>query len=474
MSADEAPRSPAVTPSENSRLDVVPGRVEPTYVEGWGRMGAEVVELAGEQLPALCAPATLSRGLGRSYGDACYPPPDRPLLARTTLADRILAFDPATGELRAEAGLALHELNRIFLRRGWFTPVTPGTARVTLGGMVASDVHGKNHHSAGTIGGFLTGLKLLVADGRIVECSPQLEPELFWATVGGMGLTGHILEVGLRLQRVPTPWIYARSERLPNLGAVLQRLVDTADDWPMSVAWVDCLPEGPKMGRGILDLGRWATPAEAPSRPPPLKSRITVPDIMPDWLVHPVLLKPFFSLRYHAHWRRSKQGVKHPEGFFYPLDVLGSWNRMYGRTGGMTQYQCVLPHSAGMAATAELIELLRREGGSCFLCVIKDCGAEGQGVLSYPMPGISTAIDMRIDDQTQRLVDRMNEFVIEKGGRIYLTKDRFTRAEHYRQMEPRLERFLEIRRRWDPELRLRSALSVRLLGDPVWGEAPRG
>jgi FAD/FMN-containing dehydrogenase len=437
-------------------------------------MGAEVVELAGEQLPALCAPATLSRGLGRSYGDACYPPPDRPLLARTTLADRILAFDPATGELRAEAGLALHELNRIFLRRGWFTPVTPGTARVTLGGMVASDVHGKNHHSAGTIGGFLTGLKLLVADGRIVECSPQLEPELFWATVGGMGLTGHILEVGLRLQRVPTPWIYARSERLPNLGAVLQRLVDTADDWPMSVAWVDCLPEGPKMGRGILDLGRWATPAEAPSRPPPLKSRITVPDIMPDWLVHPVLLKPFFSLRYHAHWRRSKQGVKHPEGFFYPLDVLGSWNRMYGRTGGMTQYQCVLPHSAGMAATAELIELLRREGGSCFLCVIKDCGAEGQGVLSYPMPGISTAIDMRIDDQTQRLVDRMNEFVIEKGGRIYLTKDRFTRAEHYRQMEPRLERFLEIRRRWDPELRLRSALSVRLLGDPVWGEAPRG
>ncbi len=456
---------------ESAHLTSIPGRVQPTYVEGWGRKGATVVELAGERLDRLCGPATLSRGLGRSYGDACYPPPDRPLLARTTLADRIVAFDPATGDLRAEAGLALADMNEVFLRRGWFTPVTPGTAQVTLGGMVASDVHGKNHHSAGTIGGFLTHLRIMVADGRIIECTPQQEPDLFWATVGGMGLTGHILEVGLRLNRVPTPWIRQHSERLPNLGAFLQRLHDTSDEWPMTVGWVDCLKDGDGLGRGILDCGRWATPAEAPRRMPARKPQLSVPDIMPNWLVNKHLMKIFNGLYYWKHLSRTKDGIAHPSSFFYPLDVLGSWNRMYGRTGGMTQYQCVLPYTAGKKATAELIELLRREGGACFLCVIKDCGAEGQGILSYPMPGVSIAIDLRIDDDTQRLVDRMNEFVVERGGRIYMTKDRFTRAEHFRAMEPRLDRFMEIRKRWDPDLRLRSALSVRLLGDPVWGES---
>jgi len=327
-------------------------------------------------------------------------------------------------------------------------------------------VHGKNHHSAGTFGEYVTGLRMRVADGRVIECSPQQHPQLFNATIGGMGLTGHILEVGFKMRKVPSPWIYERSERLPNLEAYLDRLLETAKDWPMSVGWVDCLNEGPGFGRGHLNLGRWATAEEAPRHDPKPKPAITIPDIWPDWIVNPPLMHIFNEMVYWSHWRSVKEGIQHPEKFFYPLDVLRSWNRMYGRKGGMTQYQCVLPHSAGRGATRALFELLKREGGVPLLVVIKDCGAEGRGLLSYPMPGVSTAIDLRITPDTARIVQRLNDFVIECGGRIYLTKDRFTTAEQYRAMDPRLERFQEVRRQWDPTLRLRSAQSVFTLGDP--------
>lgn len=435
-------------------------------LEGWGRGGRTGVVVAGEDLARATELVPLTRGMGRSYGLSSLPPADQPVVASSLLADRILGFDTESGVLRCEAGLLLRHLNRISLPRRWFTPVTPGTASVTIGGMVASDVHGKNHHSAGTFGEYVLGLRLRVADGRIVDCSPQEHPDLFWATIGGMGLTGHILEVTFQLTKVPTPWIWEQSERLPNLEAFLDRLLETAHDWPMSVGWVDCLTEGPSMGRGILNCGRWATSTEAPRREPRWKPAITIPDIWPSWLVNKPLMHIFNGLYYWKHWRRRRVGVQHPETFFYPLDVLRSWNRMYGRTGAMTQYQCLLPHSAGRGATRALIELLRREGGACFLCVIKDCGEEGHGLLSYPTPGVSIALDLRVTADTPRIVERLNAFVIECGGRIYLTKDRFTTAEQFRAMEPRLDRFMEVRRRWDPELRLRSAQSIQTLGDP--------
>lgn len=433
-------------------------------LSGWGRQFAPGREVLSENLETVTSGAVLSRGLGRSYGDSSLPPPAHPAVVGTRLADRILSFDPESGRIRVEAGIALAELNRLFLTRGYFTPVTPGTAFVSVGGMVASDVHGKNHHQHGCFGEYVERLRLRVADGRIVECSRELEPELFRATIGGMGLTGHILEVEFRLTKVPSPWIWQESERVPNIDAYIDALKDAGPKWPFTVGWIDCLSQGAKLGRGILYRGRWAEPHEAPKKLPRPKPRFQIPFTFPEFVLGPWSVRAFNTLNYWKHLPKQKQGIIHPENYFYPLDMLRDWNRLYGRRG-LAQYQCVLPEEAGRGAARRFLELLTSKGGASFLCVIKDCGAEGIGMLSFPKPGISIALDIAVRDETQALIDALNEFVIKEGGRIYLTKDAFTRPEHFRAMEPRLEEFERVRRKWDPEGRIRSAQSVRLLGD---------
>jgi hypothetical protein len=223
-------------------------------IAGWGRQFLPGTELLPEHL--VDATRVLFRGLGRSYGDSSLPAASNPLVVNTTRANRITAFDDATGRFRAEAGLSLHDLNRVFLPRGWFAPVTPGTQFVTMGGMVAADVHGKNHHVDGCIGQHVTRLVMRLADGRVVECGPDLERDLFLATVGGMGLTGQILEVEFGLRRIPTPWIWQESERVNDIDEYVEKLKSAAKDWPMTVGWIDCLTRGAHMGRGILMKGR--------------------------------------------------------------------------------------------------------------------------------------------------------------------------------------------------------------------------
>jgi decaprenylphospho-beta-D-ribofuranose 2-oxidase len=418
-----------------------------------------------EDLEALTRDAVLCRGLGRSYGDSSLPPPSHPVVAATTLADRILSFDAATGTLRAEAGLSLREINRLFLPRGFFDPVAPGTQFITLGGMVAADVHGKTHHRSGSFGNHLVQVKMRVPDGRILECSREVEPELFRATVGGMGLTGHILEVECRLARVPSAWIRAESERIPDVDRFIDALKESGREWPYTMGWIDCLSRGSRLGRGILTRGRWAEPSEAPGPAPAPLRRPTVPFVFPGWVIDRWSVRAFNALYYRKQLRRVTRAVVHPEAFFYPLDAVGEWNRMYGRRG-FTQYQCVLPESAGRGAARRFLELLTRRGGASMLCVIKDCGDQGLGLLSFPLRGISIALDIPIRDATADLVDALNEQVAAEGGRVYLAKDQFTRPERYRAMEPRLPEWTRIRRAWDPEGRLRSAQSVRLLGDP--------
>jgi FAD/FMN-containing dehydrogenase len=435
---------------------------EPT-LEGWGRLKSPGREIRPDDL--LRAPAApISRGLGRSYGDSSLPPAGGTAI-NTVRADRILAFDEVTGVLRAEAGLALHELNRITLPRGWFTPVTPGTHFVTLGGMVAADVHGKNHHVAGTFGSHVTRLSVKLADGRVVECGPDKERDLFRATVGGMGLTGHILEVEFGLERVPSPWIVQETERVPDVDAYVARLKEDAKRWPMTVGWLDCLSTGKSLGRGYVMRGRWAEPHEAPVRFPKERMRLRFPFEAPSILLGRYTVKAFNTLLFHQHpKKRIRTSIVSPFTWFYPLDFVKDWNLMYGPRG-FTQYQCVLPESAGPQAARRFLEVLTKRGGASFLCVIKDCGPESPGLLSFPMPGISIALDIAVRDDTQALVDALNEHVIREGGRIYLAKDMFTRAEHFRAMEPRLEEFQRIRRKYDPGLKLRSAQSIRLFGD---------
>lgn len=431
---------------------------------GWGRIPRPGHEILSEDLAAITRDVPLSRGLGRSYGDSSLPPPGHPAVAGTRLADRILAFDPESGLLRAESGLSLADINRLFWPRRWSSPVLPGTQFVTLGGMVAADVHGKNHHVDGTFGRHVTRLHMRLADGTLCWCSRDDQPGLFRATLGGMGLTGHILEVEVRLQRIPSPWIWAESERVASLDGMLEGLAKAADRWPFTVGWIDVLQRGRAMGRGILFCARWAEPEEAPAVLPRRKLQLGVPVEMPGWVLDRWSVRLFNLGVYYRHvpWRR--RGIMHPVSFFHPLDAVHHWNRIYGPRG-MTQYQCVLPADGGPPAVRHFLELLTSFGVASFLTVIKDCGAEGEGLLSFPRAGTSIALDIPVRDDTQEVVDRLNQAVIAAGGRIYLAKDAFTRAEHFRAMDPRLDAWQTIRDRYDPGGQLASAQSVRILGD---------
>lgn len=433
-------------------------------LSGWGGISTEGVERRSEDLERITRDVPLTRGMGRSYGDSSLPPASHPVAAGSILADLLLSFDEETGDLRAQAGYSLRDLLRTFLPRGWATPVSPGTQFVTLGGMVAADVHGKNHHVDGTIGRHVRALRLRVGTGAIVDCTPDIEPELFWATVGGMGLTGHILEVTIRLVRIPSPWIIGMTRRIGDIGDFMTALKQTASEWPYTMGWIDCLSRGRHMGRGFLTCGRWATADEAPKHFPKPPIPLAVPFMCPPWVMGRLVGRVVNEGIYRVHPKRARLHIMHPERFFYPLDAIQNWNRLYGHRG-FTQYQSVLPDSAGPGAVRDLVELLTRIGGASFLCVIKDCGDEGRGLLSFPLRGTSIALDLPIRDNTQRVIDELNEFVVKAGGRIYLAKDAFTRPEHFRAMEPRLAAFDDVRRRWDPNRTIRSAQSIRLLGD---------
>lgn len=434
-----------------------------TELVGWGLYPrARGVELRSEDLEQITRGASLSRGLGRAYGDAALPPDGQTRhLAGTPLADRILAFDAETGVLRAEAGLSLAAMNRLLLPRGFFTPVSPGTQFVTLGGMVASDIHGKNHHVAGCFGEHVRALRMRVATGQLLEVTEETEPELFRATLGGMGLTGHILEVEVALERVASPWIWRESASYPNLDAVTQALAEASSNWPMTMAWVDTSSRGAAFGRGIVIVGRWAETSEAPAEPPRPRGRIDVPFYLPSGLVNSATLR-LANAAYYTALGGKKAGVMHPEPFFYPLDVLGHWNRGYGRRG-FVQYQVVLPRAE---LFRDFIALFQQLGGASLVTVLKDCGAAGRGTLSFPRPGTSLALDIPMNGaHTQTLVDRLNEYSVAHGGRIYLAKDALTRPEHFRSMYPELDGWNAVRRKWDPDGKLASAQSVRLLGD---------
>jgi decaprenylphospho-beta-D-ribofuranose 2-oxidase len=458
---EQPQRDTAASPAEDAATTALP--LIP--LSGWGRYPIiRGIEARSEHLERITAGAVLTRGLGRSYGDASLPPADHHSVAASPLADRLIAFDPASGRLRAEACLSLAKLVEVFLPRGWFTPVTPGTQFVTLGGMVAADVHGKNHHRDGCFGEHVSALTMRVADGRIIECSAAHEPELLRATLGGMGLTGHILEVEFRMKPVPSAWIWSESERLPDLDSLIDCVKRSSASWPYTVCWMDGLSTGAALGRGIVMRGRWAEPAEAPPHLPAKKPTLSVPITLPPWALQSWAVKAFNSVYYWQHGQRTHRGIVHPQAFFYPLDVIHHWNRVYGPRG-FTQYQCVLPATGPHPSLHKFLRVMTEHGGTPFLCVVKDCGAEGTGMISFPKPGITFALDFPIGPHTQRLVDALNAVVIAEGGRIYLAKDAFTRAEHFRAMEPRLDAWTNVRRKWDPKGTLRSALSVRLFGD---------
>jgi FAD/FMN-containing dehydrogenase len=439
-------------------------------VAGWGRHPiARALVWRPERLsvPPGSRPL-LARGLGRAYGDAAVPASADCHVIATSRADRVLGFDGASGLLTCEAGLSLAEVLRVFLPLGWFPPVTPGTKFVTIGGCVACDVHGKNHHRDGTFGRFVERVRVCVGSGAEVVCGRSLERELFLATVGGMGLTGLITEVTLRLRRVEGPWMVVETERVRDLEAMLEGLRASAEEWPYTVGWIDCLARGRALGRGVLMRGRHAIAAEVGSRPSPAaRASLRVPIDAPEWLLNPWLVRVLNGAYYRRHRAARERRIVSYEEFFYPLDAIGDWNRLYG-PGGFLQYQCVLPRAAGSAAVAALLERLSTAGAASFLAVIKACGPASDAYLSFPLEGTTLALDLPYRGaRTETLIHELNGEVVRAGGRIYLAKDAVTRAEDCARMMPRLSEWKPVRDRWDPARRFRSAQSVRLFGDPA-------
>jgi len=328
-------------------------------------------------------------------------------------------------------------------------------------------VHGKNHHRHGSIAVHLIDFHLLTADGEVVRCSRDERPALFWATIGGMGLTGIVTELRLRMARTETPFVAVDYDRAENLDAAL-RLFDDDQEYAYSVAWIDCLARGRALGRSVLMRGEGLEAAEAARRGLPTgrwdaPSRITVPFELPAALLNPVTVGAFNALYYRRHPARARRVPVHYDAFFYPLDRLRRWNRLYGRRGFL-QYQCVVPFQGGRETLRRILETVAGSRLASFLAVLKRFGeADPAQMLSFPMAGYTLALDLpRSDDRVFALLERLDEIVAGGGGRVYLAKDARLTPDRFRAMYPEFPRWLQVKRQVDPANRFRSDLGARL------------
>lgn len=438
-------------------------------LSGWGRYPVVDCRLTalrerGDLRDLLLRRGTLiARGQGRSYGDAAL---NRNLTLSTLALDRMQAFDPGTGLLTCEAGVRLADVLDTFVPRGWFPPVVPGTKFVSIGGMIAADVHGKNHHRDGTFGAHVEALTLATADGEVRTCSRAQQADLFRATVGGMGLTGVILSASFRLRPIETAFVAAETVAARDLDETMS-LFEASHDWPYSVAWIDCLARGRSLGRTLVlrgsPLRRGALPAPLANRPlrRARASRLRVPADAPSFLLNRFSVG-LFNAAYYG-WGRACAGSRamHFDPFFFPLDGIGAWNRLYGRPG-FVQYQCVLPAVESPAGMVALLERIAAAGEGSFLAVLKRFGPAGDGLLSFPMEGYTLALDFPLRRGTLALMDALDRITHAHGGRVYLAKDACCRAERVRQGYPRRAAFDTIREAAGATHKFASELSLRL------------
>jgi len=372
----------------------------------------------------------LAYGLGRSYGDVCLN--DGRDLIDVTGCNRILGFDAQTGVIRAEAGVSLGELLEVIVPRGWFLPVTPGTKFVTIGGAIANDVHGKNHHRAGTMGCHVNRLLLYRSDCGPVVCSPTENADMFAATVGGLGLTGVIGWAELRLKKVSSALIDAETILFRGMKQFLQLCSDSDAEYEHTVAWVDCFSG--KNFRGVFFRGNHS---ERQGRVRAKKSSPGVPFDFPEWLLSGSTIRLFNSLYYTAQKLKPRRATIHYDPFFYPLDSVPGWSRVYGRRG-MLQYQCVLPEEHA-DALEHMMALITSAGHGSFLAVLKKFGpVTSPGIMSFPRPGLTYALDFPMrGERTLRLLDRLDEIVSAAGGAIYAAKDARMSPEMFQASYPR-------------------------------------
>ena len=448
-------------------------RGEPRLLTGWGRTSptralvvrptsidevAETVTEAGER-------GVIARGLGRSYGDPAQNAGGQVL--DLTGLNKILSVDVATGLVVCQPGVSLQQLMKTMLPFGYFVPVTPGTRYVTVGGAIGSDIHGKSHHADGSFGQHVVSMDLLLADGTIRTLTPQTEPALFWATVGGMGLTGVVVSATLQMMPVETSRIMVETQQVANLDAAMERMTATDEQYRFSVASLDNLARGASLGRGWVESGNFATLDQLPPKlqgdplgfvPKPLA---TMPDLFPSGLLN----RRTIRLMNEANYRRApKQAHAHLAtigGFFHPLDAIHDWNRVYGRAGFL-QYQFVVPFSAD-ATLRRIVEEVAEQGAPSFVTVLKRFGPASPGYLSFPNDGWTLTYDFPTGTPgLSRLLSWLDEQVLAAGGRLYLAKDSRMDPANMAAMYPRLEDFRKIRSEVDPHGTFVSDQSRRL------------
>ncbi len=402
----------------------------------------------------------IPRGNGRCYGDAS--------LSGNTIStlkyDKILSFDTEKGLLECQSGLTLDKILEVIVPKGWFLPVTPGTKFITVGGAVASDVHGKNHHVDGSFSNHILEMDVMLTDGRLITCSTTDHSDLFWATCGGMGLTGLITRVKFDLKKIESAYIKQKQVKAQNLEEVI-RLFEEYKDYTYSVAWIDCLKKGKNFGRSILILGEHATleelPAEKKKEPLkfPAKKQITFPFNLPSFVLNQFTVKAFNFLYYGKNFKKEINNVVSYEPFFYPLDAILHWNRGYGKKG-FVQYQFVLP----LESKQGLVEILNKisdKGMGSFLAVLKVFGKQDD-LISFPTEGYTLALDFPVRKGLFEFLDELDQVVLKYGGRLYMSKDARMQPAILQAGYKGLPEFIKIVKKYNPDSKIRSVQSERL------------
>ena len=439
-------------------------------LSGWGRFPVQNCQVTRpekgrELLDATSSHAVvdvIARGAGRSYGDAAINQGSGVILGEKL--DRFLDFDAQSGVLHAQGGASFADIIATFVPRGYFLSVAPGTKFVTMGGAIACNVHGKNHHRVGAIANFIEEIELLTASGKTLICSQGENAEVFWATLGGMGLTGVIVSAKMRLMPIESAWIETKYTRTANLSETLTAFEKGADS-EYIVAWIDCLSSGADLGRSVVIEGTHASGERALQE---IKGDVMalemprkkgVPLDLPNFVLNPYTVRKFNDLYYANHPTESK--LTSFETFFYPLDKIENWNKIYGARGFL-QYQCAIPIDNARAVLTHLLETIAASGQSAFLAVLKRMGAADHAPLGFALDGYSLALDIPMMPGTLEFYEKLNEITVAAGGRIYLAKDAATSPAHFRQMYPRLGEWEAVKRHLDPDDRFASSLSRRL------------
>lgn len=433
-------------------------------LSGWGRASLSECDVAfpRDDEDALALMGRLpplpgvARGNGRSYGDTALCTRGR--VVCFSELNRIHSFDAATGVVVTDPGVTFADLLNQIGPRGWVAQVTPGTRFATVGGCIANDVHGKNHDRDGSFGDHVLWLDLLLPDGSVRRVGPEQSPELFHATIGGIGLTGFILRACFRMKRLSSARMRVAEVRVRDLDEYFDRLAEARQRYQYSVGWIDGLASGRNLGRGILELADHADG-------PPLQARtergIRVPFDAPSHAINRLTVSLFNAMYYRRVPRRGRERLVDLRNFFYPLDALRDWNRVYGRRG-FVQFQCALPDAAARPGIRALMRRISLSASASFLSVIKTLGGEGRGYLSFPLKGITLALDFPMRPGVPGLLDSLHEIVIEHGGRVYLAKDACLTPNQFERMYPRLPEFRNVLAGIDPQRRLRSDMSARL------------